>query len=127
MESFDVHTAERLSVTDVTDRVRETQPADADGTCTVFVQHTTAAVTVNEAERRLLGDIEDALSGLVAEDGWNHDHVDDNADAHLRAMFVGPTVTIPVSDGELALGTWQSVVLVECDGPRTRTVLVQTG
>jgi secondary thiamine-phosphate synthase enzyme len=124
MAQFTVSTDARLSVVDVTDQVVEAVPAEADGTVTVFVEHTTAGVTINEAESRLLGDFERALAEIVPADGWAHDEIDDNADAHIRAMLVGPGETIPVEDGSLALGTWQSVLLVECDGPRTRTVHV---
>lgn len=127
METFTVRTEDRLSVQDVTAEIREAVPPGASGTCTVFVQHTTAAITVNEAETRLLGDLEDALEDLVPDEGWRHDEIDDNADSHVRAMLVGPSVTIPVEDGEPALGTWQSIILVECDGPRARTVRVTTG
>ncbi|MEF8780650.1 MAG: secondary thiamine-phosphate synthase enzyme YjbQ [Haloferacaceae archaeon] len=107
---------------DVTDRVEGVLPADADGVATVFVRHTTAGVVVNEPESGLLGDVESFLSELVPDEGWSHDRIDDNADAHLRAMLLGESVTVPVRDGELALGTWQAVLLVECDGPRSRTV-----
>jgi secondary thiamine-phosphate synthase enzyme len=125
MGEFTIQTADRLSVVDVTDRVTEALPADASGTATVFVRHTTAAVTVNEAEPRLLGDFTDALGALVPDEGWRHDEIDGNAGAHVRAMLVGPDVTVPVADGSLDLGTWQSVLFVECDGPRSRTVHVR--
>ena len=125
MPTFEFSTDDRLAVYDVTDEVRSALPDDADGTATIFVRHTTAAVTVNESESRLLGDFEDALSELVADEGWAHDRLDGNADSHVRSLFVGPSVTVPVSDGHLDLGTWQSVLLVECDGPRTRTVDVR--
>ena len=124
MDSFEISTDDRISVVDVTDRVENCLPADATGTATVFVQHTTAGVTVNESERRLLGDFESALSDLVPDSGWDHDRIDDNADAHVRSLLVGPDTTVPVVDGSLQLGTWQSVLFVECDGPRTRTVQV---
>jgi len=126
MSTFTVDTDRRLSVVDVTDDVRDALPADADGTATVFVRHTTAGVTVNEAEPRLIGDFEDWLADRVADEGWAHDQLDGNADSHLRAALIGPDATVPVSDGDLDLGTWQSVLLVECDGPRTRTVDVRT-
>jgi len=126
METFTVQTEEHLSVVDVTEEIRRAVPAGANGICTVFVQHTTAAVTVNEAETRLLGDLENALDELVPDEGWGHDRIDDNADSPVRALLVGPSATIPVVDGELALGTWQSVLFVECDGPRTRAVSVET-
>lgn len=124
MESFEITTEQRLSVIDVTDRVAERIPDDANGTVTVFVEHTTAGVTVNEGESRLLEDFETALSELVSDSGWKHDQIDDNADSHVRSLLVGPDVTVPVVDGSLQLGRWQSVLFVECDGPRTRTVRV---
>jgi len=125
MSRFTVRTDDHLSVVDITDRVREHLPDDADGTATVFVRHTTAAVTVNERESRLLGDFETALADLVPDEGWAHDQLDGNADSHVRALLIGPSATLPVSDGELDLGTWQSVLLVECDGPRERAVDVR--
>lgn len=124
MDSFDVRTEERLSAIDVTDSVESAIEDEPTGTVTVFVQHTTAGITVNEAEPRLLADFEAALADLVDDTGWTHDEIDDNADAHIRSMLVGPSVSIPVVDGSLQLGTWQSVLFVECDGPRTRTVQV---
>lgn len=124
MNTFTVSTDRRLAVADVTDQVREAIEGQPTGTVTIYVQHTTAGITVNEAESRLLQDFEDALADLVDDTGWKHDQIDDNADSHVRSMLVGPSVTIPVVDGELQLGTWQAVLFVECDGPRTRTVTV---
>jgi secondary thiamine-phosphate synthase enzyme len=60
----------------------------------------------------------------VANEGWAHDELDGNADSHLRTLLVGASKTVPVTEGTLDLGRWQSVLLVECDGPRTRTVYV---
>ncbi|WP_336037176.1 secondary thiamine-phosphate synthase enzyme YjbQ [Halobacterium yunchengense] len=119
---LDVSTSERVDVVDVTESVRDAVPSAVDrGVCTVFVPHTTAGVVVNEAEPRLLGDVERALEKLVPRRGdYDHDDVDDNADAHLRATLLGESASIPVRDGDLALGTWQSVLFVECDGPRSR-------
>ncbi|WP_425498382.1 secondary thiamine-phosphate synthase enzyme YjbQ [Halogeometricum salsisoli] len=123
--TLEIRSDERVDVRDVTADVAEEVPEGADGVCTVFVQHTTAGVVVNEAEGRLLADVEGALERLVPrEDGYGHDELDGNADAHLRSMLLGSSVSIPVEDGELALGTWQSVLFVECDGPRTRSLRV---
>ncbi len=126
--TIEVRTDERVSVRDVTDDVAAALPADVpDGVCTVFVPHTTAGVVVNEPERRLLEDVEGALDRLAPRgDGYAHDAVDDNADAHLRSMLLGESVTVPVVDGALALGTWQAVLFVECDGPRRRKLRVAT-
>ncbi|WP_435174769.1 secondary thiamine-phosphate synthase enzyme YjbQ [Halorussus sp. AFM4] len=120
---FEVRTDERTQVVDVTDRVAAEVPVGATGLCTVFVRHTTAGVVVQEPESGLLADIESFAEELVPSDGdYRHDRIDDNADAHLRATLLGESVSVPVEDGDLALGTWQSVLFVECDGPRTRTV-----
>jgi secondary thiamine-phosphate synthase enzyme len=126
MATFTVETDGHTAVHDVTDRVVAALPADASGTCTVFCEHTTAGLVVNEAERRLLSDIESFVEGLAPDDDWAHDEIDDNADSHLRALLLGEHVTVPVTGGDLDVGTWQSVLLVECDGPRTRTVRVLT-
>ncbi|MFP8958735.1 secondary thiamine-phosphate synthase enzyme YjbQ [Natrialbaceae archaeon A-CW3] len=124
--SIQVQTSDRVDLVDVTDRVADAVPAGLkDGLCTVYVPHTTAGVIVNEAERRLLSDFEAALERLVPEgEEYEHDSIDDNADAHLRAAMLGESVTIPVVDGGLALGTWQSILFVDCDGPRTRQLRV---
>jgi len=92
----------------------------SDGLCAVFTPHATAAVTINENDDPNVGtDLLDALSRLVKEhDGWRHDRVDDNAAAHIKAAIVGPSETIPVRAGRLALGTWQNVFFCEFDGPR---------
>jgi secondary thiamine-phosphate synthase enzyme len=123
-ERFEVGTDERLQAIDITDRVEAALPADRDGTVTVRSRHTTAGVVVNEAERRLLADVETFLADVVPDEGWRHDDIDDNADSHLRALLCGSSETLPVRGGTLDLGTWQSVLLVECDGPRPRTVEV---
>jgi secondary thiamine-phosphate synthase enzyme len=123
---FQVSTTDRLDVVDITEEVEDRVPTDiGDGICTVFVQHTTAGVVVNEAEQRLLGDIKSYLQELVPDaDGYAHDALDGNADSHLRTLLLDESVSVPVREGSLALGTWQSVLLIDCDGPRTRSVTV---
>ncbi len=122
MSTFTVETDTKTAVVDITDRVINQLPAAFEGVCTVFVRHTTAGVVVNENEPRLLADLADGLETLISDEGWAHDTLDGNADSHVRAMLVGESVTVPVADGELQVGRWQSVLLVECDGPRTRSI-----
>jgi secondary thiamine-phosphate synthase enzyme len=117
-----VPTGDHTDVVDITDRVESALPEDAEGVWTVFVEHTTAGVRLNEAEPRLLSDIETFVDDLAPDAGWEHDRLDGNADSHLRALLLGSDVSVPVAGGELDLGTWQSVLLIECDGPRERTV-----
>ncbi|ABU81204.1 secondary thiamine-phosphate synthase enzyme YjbQ [Ignicoccus hospitalis] len=113
------------------DITREVERAVAEsgveeGTCMVFVPHATAAVIANEHEHGLMSDILRALTELVPPDkGWEHNKIDDNADAHILASIIGPSRCFPVSGGRLVRGTWQNVFLVELDGPRhSRKVIV---
>jgi secondary thiamine-phosphate synthase enzyme len=96
------------------------------GLCVVYVPHATAAVVINEnADPNVCQDTLDALGRMVPEGAWRHDRVDNNAAAHIKATILGPSETVPVRDGRLQLGTWQSLMLVEFDGPRERTLIVE--
>jgi len=116
-------TSRPQEVRDITQEVEAAVRASGarEGLCTVFTPHATAAVTINENDDPNVGvDLLDALGRLVKEhDGWRHDRVDDNAAAHIKAAIVGPSETIPVKEGRLALGTWQNVFFCEFDGPRS--------
>ena len=99
------------------------------GIVSVFVPGSTAAVTAMEHEPGGVQDLRAALDRLVpAEGDYAHNRLagDTNSHAHIRAAIVGPSETVPVSDGRLQLGTWQQLVLVDFDDrPRQRTVVVQ--
>lgn len=100
-----------------------------DGVVTVFVTGSTAAITTMEHEPGGVADLRAALERLAPRAGvYEHNRLngDDNAHSHLRASLLGPSVSIPLVEGHLALGTWQQVVLVDLDTrPRDRTVTVQ--
>jgi secondary thiamine-phosphate synthase enzyme len=99
------------------------------GTANVFVPGSTAAVTAMEYEPGGVDDLKAAFERLVPAAGdYQHNRLnnDTNSHAHIRAAIVGPSETVPVRDGRLALGTWQQLVLVDFDDrPRQRTVVVQ--
>jgi secondary thiamine-phosphate synthase enzyme len=99
------------------------------GVASVFVPGTTAAVTTMEYEPGGVQDLRAALDRLIPAEGhYEHNRLnnDTNSHAHIRAAIVGPSETLPVRDGQLDLGTWQQVVLVDFDDrPRQRTVVVQ--
>ncbi len=128
-ETFELGTSAHHQVLDITARVAEVvrNAGLQTGICVVFVPHATAAITVNENDDPNIGvDFLRALKQCVPEhDDWLHDRVDNNAAAHIKAALIGPSVSLPVTAGRLALGTWQNVFLCELDGPRrTRTVSV---
>jgi secondary thiamine-phosphate synthase enzyme len=99
------------------------------GVVTVFATGSTVGVTTMEYEPGGVGDLQALLDRLIppaSEYEHNRRNHDTNAHAHLRAAIIGPSETVPVLDGRLALGTWQQVVLIDFDDrPRRRTVTVQ--
>lgn len=95
-----------------------------DGFCAVWVPHTTAAVTVNEgADPSVKRDVLDALNRLVPFEA-DYGHTEGNSAAHIKSSLVGVSLSIPIVNGGLLLGTWQSVFFCEFDGPRRRKVHV---
>jgi len=142
--SAKVKTPSRVCTVDVTDSVRcavRDAGVAGSGQVSVLPMHTSCAVTVNENEPRLADDIRQLLASIAPagaaylhDDIWlreappGHDPEEwrsnepVNADSHLRAMLLGASETLPLEHGDLALGTWQSVLLVELDGPNNRSV-----
>ncbi|UCG69977.1 MAG: YjbQ family protein [Thermoplasmata archaeon] len=97
-----------------------------EGQLIVFTPHTTTALTVNEDEPGLLNDILREISEMVPKgDGYSHDRIDNNAHSHILGSIIGCSVALPVINGKAALGTWQSILFIELDGPRNRNVVVQ--
>jgi secondary thiamine-phosphate synthase enzyme len=124
--TFEVRTTRRAQMVNITERVAEAVEGSGvdDGTCHVFIPHTTAGVTINEgADPDVAADVESHLAELVPKEAA-FDHAEGNSDAHIKTILVGPSCTAPVRGGKLALGTWQAVFLCEWDGPRTRRVEV---
>ena len=124
--TFEVKTSRRAQLLDVTENIAQAvkQAGVADGTCHVFVPHTTAGVTINEgADPDVARDIEAQLARMVPKNG-DFAHGEGNSDSHIKTALIGPAVTAPVRGGRLALGTWQAIFLCEWDGPRTRHVEV---
>jgi secondary thiamine-phosphate synthase enzyme len=123
---IDVSTGSRTQFIDITDRISEEvrRTGVQNGTCFVFTQHTTAGLTINEnADPDVVRDILAGLARLVPPVG-DYRHAEGNSDAHIKASLMGFSLTIPVIDGRLALGTWQGIYFCEFDGPRNRHVLV---
>ena len=133
-DQFSIVTSERVELLDVTSRVAECvrRSGVRNGIALISSLHTTLALFINEFQAALLDDIRRFLEQAVAQDNhWKHndprfsDCDRANADAHLRAMLLGHSLALPVRDGELVLGTFQSIILAELDGPRERAIEVQ--
>jgi secondary thiamine-phosphate synthase enzyme len=95
-----------------------------EGKLTLFVPHTTAALTINEhADPSVLHDIISTIGTLIPRAG-NYQHAEGNSDAHIKASLLGQSHTLIIKDGRPLLGTWQSVFFCEFDGPRTRRLIL---
>ena len=123
-----MQTRSREEMVDVTGEVRRavTKSGVKDGIVTLYVPHTTAAITVNEgADPDVARDIIDGLEKIVPQrGGWRH--AEGNADSHVKTSLVSPSISLIVENGDIVLGTWQRVFFCEFDGPRSRTLLVKT-
>lgn len=127
MTELSVRTSRREELVDITEQVQRVvaQSGVKDGVCWLFVPHTTAAITVNEnADPSVKVDILEQLHRLIPPDLRYH-HTEGNADAHIKAVLVGNSLSVPIVNGRLLLGTWQGIFLCEFDGPRNRCVWVQ--
>jgi secondary thiamine-phosphate synthase enzyme len=124
----EVSTSRARELVDITEPVRRVvaRSGVSEGTCSLYAHGATAALMVQENDDPQIAlDVLECLDGLVPAGRWRHDRVDDNGAAHIQAGIVGPSETIPIRGGTLALSTWQNVFLCDFDGPRrTRRVLV---
>jgi len=113
----------RRQFIDVTSQVVEVVRRSGvdEGICLVSAPHATAAILVNENEHGLIQDMLAKIEALFPASAQSlHNAIDDNADAHLAAVFIGNSKTFSVSKNALVRGTWQNIFLVELDGPRQR-------
>lgn len=122
-----IKTGSRTEMVDITARIQEVISASgmSRGLCTVYVPHTTAAVTINEsADPSVKRDILMILNQIVP---WQADyhHLEGNSPAHVKSSLIGASETVIVKDGVPVLGTWQGIFFCEFDGPRTRKVHIQ--
>ena len=111
---------------DITGQVRKIVASGnvQNGLCQIFVPHTTAGVTINEnADPDVVTDMLAALGKIVPD--LHYRHSEGNSPAHVKSSLVGCSITVPISEGRLCLGTWQGIYFCEFDGPRTRKVWVQ--
>lgn len=125
-ELFKVQTGHHSEFNDITGRIRSfiQNHNIREGLCTIYIPHTTCGITINEnADPDVKADMLMELDKIVPlSDGYHH--MEGNSAAHIKSSLMGFSVTVPVIDGNLALGTWQGIYLCEFDGPRNRTVRV---
>jgi secondary thiamine-phosphate synthase enzyme len=138
-DEFSLRTEERVEIIDITSRIEEIvgKSGVEDGFALAYTEHVTACLTINENDRELLEDIKENLLRLVPIDpgvaGVRYRHNEkyssmpreQNTHAHILATLMKPSIIVPIEEGRLRLGTWQSLFFFELDGPRSRNVQVQ--
>jgi secondary thiamine-phosphate synthase enzyme len=127
---IEVQTQQQVEIVDITRQVMEIVRSSgvSEGMALVYPHHTSSAVYISDSDRCLQGDFESVLALLVPErDDYAHDRTDPklNATAHLKAILAGHHVVMPVTNGKLDLGTYQTVYYAEFDGRRTKEILVK--
>ncbi len=127
MDVIKVRSREREELVEFTDEVRRRlrESGARAGVCVLYVQHTTAGLTINEnADPDVPRDMLGALRKLIPQHGMGFRHGEENSDAHIKTSLVGTSVTVPFRDGELLLGRWQGIFLCEFDGGRERQIIM---
>ena len=126
MFTLDIQTSKEKEVYDLTDDVNsllKKSPVD-EGLCTVFVKHTTAALTVADMDPGAEEDYLKAFEKLIPDINYKHPHDPDHMPDHIMGALMNPSISIPIDSSQLDLGTWQRLVLMDFSGPRKRTVRV---
>lgn len=127
LKEFSIQTSGRCGMIRIDDAIRSAlkESGVREGTCLIWVPHTTAAVTVNEnADPSVVRDIL-AATGRVFPESDRFEHMEGNSDSHVKSSLFGPSLTLIVTGGKPLLGTWQSVYFCEFDGPRKRSFFVK--
>ena len=127
MHTLKIRSHRREELIEFTDEVQRnlSDSGVQEGVVVLYVQHTTAGLTVNEnADADVPRDMLHALRTLIPQHGMGFRHGEENSDAHIKASLIGPTVTVPFTDGKLLLGRWQGIFLCEFDGGRERKVIM---
>jgi secondary thiamine-phosphate synthase enzyme len=122
-----VTTTRTKEAVDLTERVTDAVAAAGvqEGLCLLFVAHTTAALTTGEVGEGTEEDLLEVVEQVIPRIRFRHAHNPSHAWSHMASSLLGPSLTVPVSRGRLMLGTWQSILLIELDGPRRRDVHLQ--
>jgi secondary thiamine-phosphate synthase enzyme len=127
IKELKVKTSSRVELVNITNLVQKviSEAKIKSGLCTVYVPHTTAAVTINEnADPSVKSDILSQLNKIIPFDD-DYSHLEGNSAAHIKSSIIGSSETLLVNGGMLFLGTWQGIFFCEFDGPRDRKVMVK--
>jgi len=124
MKTITITTKKKDEIVDITETIEThlREVPTVDGLCSIFVSHTTCALTTADLDPGTDLDFLEALRRLLPDISYRHPHDPSHAPDHILSSIIGPSVMVPFRNRQLLLGTWQRIVLVELSGPRRRTV-----
>jgi secondary thiamine-phosphate synthase enzyme len=127
MHTLTVKTRKKREVLDITETVQallEKNHSSATGICNLFILHTTAALTTADLDPGTDLDMLDAFEAMIPKLRYRHPHNPEHVPDHILSALIGTSIALPFEHGNLVLGTWQRIVLIELDGPRERELVV---
>ena len=127
MDEILIQTKKERDIVDITKEVQKIIEVKGvkDGLCHLFVSHTSAAITTADLDEGSNLDMLDAFELVVPALKYRHPHNPENVKYHILASLIGPSLAVPIEKGELLLGPWQKIVLIELGGPRERSIAVR--
>ena len=119
-EELIIDTKDSVQLINITQEIEDiiTKHDIVEGLVNISTKHTTTSIIINEDEEGLKRDIISCYEKIVPPDNYHHNRIDNNATSHIKAVLSAPNQTLPITDGKLNLGIWQSIFFVEYDGPR---------
>ena len=127
MEKFQIKTKKKKEVVNITDQVNSIlkKLGAKEGLVHIFVSHTTCCLTTADLDPGTDLDMLEAIETMFPKGEYRHPHDPSHVGEHIMSSIIGPSVTAPVENGKVVLGTWQEIVLIELSGPRERTLSLQ--
>ena len=124
---IEIQTNLKKEVIDITDKINALIKKEnlKDGLINIFLMHTTAALTTADLDSGTDLDMLDAFSKLIPKLNYRHPHNPDHVSDHILSSLIGTSLTLPILNNEVLLGTWQRIVLIEFDGPRLRKINIK--
>jgi secondary thiamine-phosphate synthase enzyme len=124
---MNIKTFRRVDFIDITDEVENLVKKSGviEGTCLLFVPHTTAGITINEnSDPAVRNDIRLKINKMIPQDE-EYSHNEGNSDAHIKSSLFGTSISLIICNGKLAIGTWQGIYFCEFDGPKNRNLYIK--
>lgn len=120
---LEIETTDSRQVIDITDKIQQCVKTE-NRAVSIFIAHTTCGITTADLDPGADKDLAEAVWEMIPKLDFSRHHDPSHFPSHVIHSLIGPSITVPVKDGQLVLGTWQRIVLVEMDGPKKRRLLV---